>query len=63
MKKKCLVIKVENQFNNNRYRETQEERKDRLKYSKCVFTQILPNKKTIYKRKTKHKNKDIVYYD
>jgi hypothetical protein len=62
MKKKCLVVKVETQFN-NKYRETQEERKERLKYSKCVFTQILPNKKTIYKRKAKYKNKDIVYYD
>ena len=62
MKKKCLVVKVETQFN-NKYRETQEERKERLKYSKCVFTQILPNKKTMYKRKTKYKNKEIINYD
>lgn len=41
---------------NNKYKESEQARKDRLEFSGCTRTQVVKSKK-VYNRKDKHKNK------
>ena len=36
-------------------KETQEDRKERIKYSSTMFTKVIPNKSKLYSRKRKYK--------
>ena len=36
-------------------KETNEDRKERIKYASTMFTKVIPNKNKIYNRKIKHK--------
>jgi hypothetical protein len=55
---KSISIKVKNKLV---IKENQEDRKERLRYSKCTITKLVPDKKTIYNRKIKHKGDNNFY--
>ena len=44
-------------------KETEEDRKERIKYSSTMFTKIIPDKSKIYSRKQKHKDQYDGGYD
>ena len=49
-------IKIKSKQNSlNLIKETEEDRKERIKYSSTMFTKIIPDKIKIYSRKQKHK--------
>ena len=36
-------------------KETEEDRKERIKYSSTMFTKVIPDRSKLYSRKSKHK--------
>ena len=51
-------MKIKSEQNNLKsLKETEEERKERIKYASKLSTKIIPNKIKAYNRKRKHKNK------